>query len=37
MRSDEKRKKMNVKDILQTIVTLLDGGNEENDDKYQPE
>ena len=30
-------REMNVKDILQTIVTLLGGGNEENDDKYQAE
>jgi len=31
------KRKVNVKDILQMFVMFLDGGNEENDDKYQPE
>jgi hypothetical protein len=30
------KKKMTVEDILQMIITLLDGWNEENGDKYQP-
>jgi len=30
-------KKKIAKGILQMIVTFLDGGNEENDDKYEPE
>ena len=31
-----RKRKVHVKDILQMIVMLLDGGNEENDKKYQP-